>query len=192
MKVFKLWYDIPHMVSKKSESKKTTKKKVGRPTKFTVKLVNDICERVSAGESLRNICRDIDEKMPTRRNVHKWLLRGTAEKDDPKSEYAKFRHQYEDAMDMRADLMFEELEDIADDGSNDWMEKEGKDGSSFTVLDHEHVQRSRLRIDTRKWILSRMKPKKYNDKHVHVTEDEEGNQKAITGNAITFVSQDGD
>ena len=54
--------------------------------------------------------------------------------------------------------------DIADDGTNDWQERQNKDGSSYIALNTEHVQRSRLRVDTRKWIASKLKPKKYGDK----------------------------
>ena len=65
----------------------------------------------------------------------------------------------------RAEEVFEEILDIADDGTNDWMERNGKDGETGdTVLNGEHVQRSRLRIDARKWALSKMIPKKYGDK----------------------------
>jgi hypothetical protein len=56
--------------------------------------------------------------------------------------------------------MAEELLEIADDGTNDWMERE--DGSP--ALNSEHVQRSRLRVDTRKWLLSKVLPKIYGDK----------------------------
>ena len=60
--------------------------------------------------------------------------------------------------------MFEEMLEIADDGSNDWMERTGKDGETGDkVVDHEHVSRSKLRVDTRKWMLARMAPKKYGD-----------------------------
>lgn len=128
-------------------------KKLGRPTKFDTKLAKKICKRIAAGESLRAICRDAE--MPNRATVHDWLL------DETKK---AFYDQYEQACNVRAENMFDELTEIADDGSNDWMEKENKDGSSFTVLDHEHVQRSRLRIDVRKWYLSKVMPKKFGDK----------------------------
>ncbi len=45
------------------------------------------------------------------------------------------------------------------------MDKDGK-----KTLDHEHVQRSRLRVDTRKWLMARMAPKKYGDKMQHTGE----------------------
>lgn len=60
--------------------------------------------------------------------------------------------------------MAEQLFAIADDGSNDWIEKVAKSGETFTVPDHEHMARSRLRIETRKWYLSKLAPKKYGER----------------------------
>ena len=54
--------------------------------------------------------------------------------------------------------------DIADDSTNDYMMKQGEDGSEYEALNAEHIQRSRLRIETRKWLSSKLKPKKYGDK----------------------------
>ena len=59
--------------------------------------------------------------------------------------------------------MADEMLEIADDGSNDWMM--GKDGSNqFYAANGEHIQCSRLRLDTRKWLLSKALPKIYGDK----------------------------
>lgn len=138
---------------------KKNKNKGGRPTDYTNELATLICARIANGESLRRICEE--EKMPHRSTVHLWLL-------DPAKQ--QFFDQYEKACNTRAENMFDDLLEIADDGSNDWMERETKDGKSFTVLDHENVQRSRLRVDTRKWYLSKVLPKKFGDK-MDVTSD---------------------
>ena len=53
--------------------------------------------------------------------------------------------------------------EIADEASEDWIT--AKDGAR--VLDHEHVQRSRLRVDTRKWAAGKLAPKRYGDKLQH-------------------------
>lgn len=92
--------------------------------------------------------------MPVISTVMLWLL------DENKK---GFSEQYEKACNARAELMFEELLEIADDGTNDWMEKESKDGE-IIVLNSEHIQRSRLRVDTRKWFLSKIMPKKFGEK----------------------------
>lgn len=129
------------------------KNKGGRPTDYTVKLGTKICARIASGESLLRICKDDD--MPCRAIVHLWLL------DPVKKE---FLDKYETACNVRAENMFDELNDIADDSRNDFMKKESKDGKSFTVPNQEVVSRARLRVDTRKWYLSKVMPKKFGDK----------------------------
>lgn len=75
-----------------------------------------------------------------------------------------FVPQYTRARELQAEHFADELLEISDDGSNDWIERARQDGSVETVLNQEHVQRSRLRADTRKWLMARMAPKKYGDK----------------------------
>jgi hypothetical protein len=82
-----------------------------------------------------------------------------------------FRQQYAHARDAQADALFEEAFDIADDGSNDWMKREGKDGSLSWVENGESIQRSRLRVDLRKWAAGKLAPKKYGEK---VTQEHTG------------------
>lgn len=132
---------------------KEPKKKIGRPTDYTEELADKLCERLSEGESMRTACKDDD--MPARATIFRWLR----EKDG-------FKDQYDRAKQEACDYMAEELLDIADDGSNDYMEKIDHTGekTGATILNGEHVQRSRLRVDARKWYLSKMKPKKYGDR----------------------------
>jgi hypothetical protein len=116
-------------------------------TAYTAERAAEICERLASGKSLNAICRDKD--MPSRQTVHEWIA------DDR----AGFREQYARARDAQADRFAEEILEISDDTSGDWIEREGE-----TVLNHEHVQRSKLRVDTRKWLMARMAPRKYGDK----------------------------
>lgn len=134
---------------------------VGRPTTYNEEIASLICGRMAEGESLRSICRD--PAMPALSSVFLWV-----------SKHPEFSEQYKLAMASRADAMFEEMFDIADDGSNDWMEVNGKDGETGWKLNGEHVQRSRLRLDTRKWALSKMMPKKYGDNIVDETNGNDG------------------
>lgn len=71
----------------------------------------------------------------------------------------EFSQQYTRACSERAEAIFEETLEIADDASKDYIETD--DGPR---LNQEHVQRSRLRVDTRKWFVSKMLPKKYGDR----------------------------
>lgn len=123
---------------------------MGRPSTYTPELGAAICERLEAGESLRSILRD--EAMPAWGSVWRWL------RDD-----AEFAAQYARAREAQADTLAEELLEIADDGTNDWMERYGEDNPGW-VANGEHIQRSRLRVDTRKWIASKLKPKKYGER----------------------------
>ena len=75
-----------------------------------------------------------------------------------------FAAQYARAREVQFLAIADELLEIADDGSNDWMQRTSKDKSGGWELNGEHIQRSRVRIDTRKWILSKMLPKVYGDK----------------------------
>jgi hypothetical protein len=123
----------------------------GRPTDYTVELAAEICGRLAVGESMRTVCKDPD--MPAPSTVFLWL-----------SKREEFSEQYVLAKAQSAEAIAEEMFDIADDGSNDWMEVHFKDGSEGWKLNGESVQRSRLRVDTRKWYLSKIKPKKYGEK----------------------------
>lgn len=78
---------------------------------------------------------------------------------------ADFRERYARACDVRADALFEEMLEIADDGSNDWMERRNSDGTMIGWQENgEALRRSALRIDARKWMLGKMKPKVYGDR----------------------------
>ena len=107
-------------------------KKIGRPTKHTKELANDICELISEGKSLRSVCRQDD--MPVMSTIWRWI----GENED-------FQKQYAQATEERAEALAEDMLEIADDLKGD-------------------TARDKLRIDTRKWAASKMKPKKYGDK----------------------------
>lgn len=128
-------------------------RKPGRPSKMTRALGDRICARMLDGESLRSICRD--PKMPGLSTLMRWLA-------DPR--YIAFRDQYVCAREAQADVFVDEMIDIADDGTNDWVDRERADGSAYAALDSEHIQRSKVRIETRRWIAARLAPKKYGDK----------------------------
>jgi len=113
---------------------------------------NFICKEIESGKSLREVLRDNDN-MPSTQTLYKWI--------DSESDKSK---QYARACELRADIIFDEMIEIADDGRNDFMTKDIGDGIEVQVLNSEHIQRSRLRIDARKWILSKMNPKKFGDK----------------------------
>lgn len=142
--------------------------KVGRPTKYTQELADKICHEIALGNSMRTVC--LADDIPSIATIFSWM------RTNP-----EFLSQYARATEERTEALAEDILDIADDGTNDWMEINGRD-----VPDQEAIQRSKLRVETRKWIMSKMKPKKYGDK-VDLTSD----GKAIEGNTIIFKKFDG-
>ncbi|GAA0494796.1 hypothetical protein [Tatumella punctata] len=127
-----------------------TEKKIGRPTDYLPEVAEDICNLLMLGESLRSICKR--PGMPAIRTVMNWLQR-----------HEDFMQQYARAREIQAELLAEEIIEIADDSSGDVIVDE--DGREQT--NHERVARSRLRVDARKWYASKLAPKRYGDKIQH-------------------------
>lgn len=139
----------------------------GRPSKYSDEVRDEICARLATGESLRSICKS--DHLPERMTVHRWIIHNVGEvKDDTGTVIEEgFSYHYTRARDLGLDEMADDLLDIADDGSNDWIEKTINKGKSneetIEMLNKEAVMRSRLRVDTRKWYLSKMAPKRYGE-----------------------------
>jgi hypothetical protein len=92
--------------------------------------------------------------MPTERAVRQWAM----------DETSAFYTQYARAREVGYHKMADDILDMADDGRNDWEERQNKRGETFVALNREAVERSKLRVDTRKWLLSKALPKLYGDK----------------------------
>ncbi|MCA8018083.1 terminase small subunit-like protein [Burkholderia metallica] len=114
--------------------------------KFSQALYDRICELIASGKSLRSIC-DADG-MPDRMTFNRWR------KMTP-----ELQAQYDQACLDRADAIFDEILEIADDSRLDTLLTE-KNGEQMNT---EWVARSRLRVDARKWVLARMNRKKFGD-----------------------------
>ena len=120
----------------------------GRPCTYTPEIAAEICRRLAEGETLRAICRSDD--MPHESTVRSWAL------DDREG----FSTHYTRARELGYLRLADEILEIADDSSSDTL----KDDQGNERLNTEFVARSRIRIDTRKWLLSKCLPKVYGDK----------------------------
>ena len=123
----------------------------GETTKFTAEIARTICEHLSEGMTLREVCRM--ENMPPESTVRLWAM------DDRQG----FAAQYTRAREIGYHAMADDIVEISDDGTNDWMERNGEDNVGWQT-NGEALGRSRLRVDTRKWMLSKVLPKIYGDK----------------------------
>lgn len=114
---------------------------MGRPSKYTPKLGAEICTRLAGGESLRSIARD--PSMPALQTILTWAMGqvGAAEEGGFPEHYARARA-------IRSELYADEIVELAD------------------AVD-EDPQRSRLQVDARKWVASKLLPKTYGDKVSH-------------------------
>lgn len=143
--------------------------KTGRPSEYSIELATEICKRIALGESMLSITKD--PKMPSHTSIYSWLL------DEDKKE---FLDKYESARAIQAEMMFEELVKIADTPEEgiETIEK----GDLVEIKKGDMLGHRRLKVDTRKWYLSKVLPKKFGEK-VDVTS---GGEK-IQSNAIVFA-----
>ena len=125
--------------------------RTGRPTVMTEAVMLEICARIGEGQTLRAVCRDPD--MPGRSTVTRALGKDSV-----------FRGRYAQARELLIEHWADEILEIADDGTTDYILKTGRNGHEYEAVDQEHIQRSRLRVDSRKWLLSKLKPETYGDK----------------------------
>lgn len=110
---------------------------IGRPSGYSQGIADAICERIAAGSNLTEICRA--DEFPTRETIYQWL-----------SKYASFADSYARATRLRADVWAEQIIEISE-------ASEHADGPVA-------VNAARLRVDSRKWLMARLHPRKYGDK----------------------------
>lgn len=121
----------------------------GRPTKYNLTLAAKICRELEKGRSLTSICKD--EDMPDVATVYRWV-----------HDYAEFCDMYTQSRQLQAETMLDHACDIADGSSQDWKERVDKDGNVCDLQpDHEAINRSRLRVETRLKLAEKLAPKKY-------------------------------
>lgn len=130
--------------------KKNTETKVARPTEYNKEIAKDICSKISTShKSLRTVAKEVGVCV---QSILNWL-----------NDYPEFLAQYTRAKEEQADFLTEEMIEIADDSSKDTITQNVR-GGELEVENREWTNRSKLRVETRKWIASKLKPKKYGDK----------------------------
>lgn len=147
------------------------KNKGGRPSKYTPELAERICLAISnSTKGLHSICKE-NSGFPCSDTIFTWL-----------KDHKEFSEQYARAREIQADLLATEILEIADDSSNDTLVTDK--GREYE--NKEWTNRSRLRVDSRKWLASKLAPKKYGDK-LDVTSDGEKLQQTV----ITYIPDNG-
>lgn len=120
--------------------------------KWTAELEQSVIDWIASGKTLREFCRQ--DGNPSHDAVY-----------DHEKLSKEFKQRIAHAREIGEDVIAQECLTIADDGSNDYVET--KYGPQ---VNQEHIQRSRLRVDTRLKLLSKWNPRKYGDKIEHTGE----------------------
>ena len=144
---------------------------VTRSPEVETRIIEGLCD----GVPLRELCRQ--EGMPSWRAVYDWIAAD-----------ADFASRIAHARDLGYDAIAEDILDIADDGTNDYVQRKRQDGSTDTALDTEHVQRSKLRIETRLKLLAKWNPKKYGEKQTVDVGNKEGEALKVESNASEIAA----
>jgi hypothetical protein len=131
-----------------------TKKKMGRPTKYSQELAAEILTRIAEGESLRKIT--MEAGMPSHSSVYLWLLQSP-----------DFSDKYVRAREEQAETLADEIVALADE-----KPKEVTDDKGNGRIDNGWVTWQKNRVDARKWVASKLKPKKYGDRVTHAGDAE--------------------
>jgi hypothetical protein len=119
---------------------------MARPTKYNEEIADKICEKLSSSsKGLNAICKEINIAPSS---VYLWLR-----------DYSEFSEKYTRAREEQADFMVDQIIAIADDSSQDTIITDKGEMPNM-----EWINRSKLRVEARKWIASKLKPKKYGDK----------------------------
>jgi hypothetical protein len=129
-----------------------------RPGEFTDEIFQQVCDRMAGGEGLRKICED--PQMPSRQTFLRWIEKDTGR-----------QAQYTAAREALMDWYAEEILTIAWDSSKDTIPAEGKKPAR---CDNEWVNRSRLKVDTLKFLMAKLHPRRYGDKLPETVEEKTG------------------
>jgi hypothetical protein len=116
---------------------------------YSEALATEICERVSVGELVIDICDD--EHTPTMRRCNQWM-----------KENIEFAALFKESINDRLNVFEEEVLKIADCVKHDFKTII-KNGKERRVLDPDVIARAKLRIDVRfKWLRA-MRPQKWGE-----------------------------
>ena len=125
-----------------------TKHAGGRPSIYTPELAAEICHKIATQpKSIKVLCKE-NHNFPNPDTIFTW-----------KREKPEFSDLYARAKRDQIEVLVDEILDISDDRSEDYYTNNKEEH----VFDSEHVQRSRLKIDTRKWYAAKLAPKIYGD-----------------------------
>lgn len=154
--------------------------KRGRPSDYTLELAKEICDAISSTSlGLKALCNK-HEHWPCPDTIYSWLCK-----------HKEFSDMYAQSKRMQVEVLVDEILEISDDISQDTV----IDDAGKTSINYEHINRTRLRVDTRKWIACKLVPRVYGDRvaNSHAIEaDEQSKQQSFIDirNAMQIYKMD--
>lgn len=127
--------------------------KTGRPTDYSLELAHQICDAIrSSSLGLKLLCK-ANPHWPHKSTILKWRATNPL-----------FADLYTRAKTDQIEVFVDEIIEISDDSENDTLITEDEHGNIKERCNNEWLNRSRLRVDSRKWLASKLAPKIYGDK----------------------------
>lgn len=124
-----------------------------RKPMFNLEIAEEICEAIATHPiSVKKLC-EKNPHWPVQETIFKWIRH-----------YPEFTRMYFAAKCVQIEPIVDDILEIADDTSNDTVVKFGEDGKPYASCNKEWINRSRLKIDTRKWLACKLAPKIYGDR----------------------------
>jgi len=142
--------------------------------KMTIELFTELCIEIqTSNKGLQTLCKNHNSSA----SAFYDLLDKNKELTDT----------YVRARERQADFLADEIIEIADDGTNDTLTLKAANGEEYDKENTEWVNRSKLRVEARKWTAAKLRPKKYGDK-LDLTSDGEKLQNTPTSISVEIVA----
>jgi len=127
----------------------TQSKKIGRPSTYSLEIAKEICETItSTSKGIKKLCRE-NKHWPSHDTIYRWL-----------NENREFSDLYARAKQNQIEIFIDEIIEISDDVTHD----SSMNANGQVITNHENINRSKLRIDSRKWLASKLVPRVYGSK----------------------------
>lgn len=135
-------------------------KHMARPSEYDPSIAADICTLISTeSTSIRAVCNS-DERFPEAKTFYRWML-----------SHDELRQLYARAKDEQLQILADDIQAITDEAP-EMCEIPTKSGS-YLAVDRGWLEQRRQRVEARKWLLSKLAPKKYGEKITHAGDSDQ-------------------
>lgn len=142
---------------------------MSRPCEYDEAIFTELLTRLASGETLLAICNS-EDRFPDPSTIRRWVV----------NDLNGCSARYTRAREEQVHAMIDETISISDDSRRDTVTRRTASGEEYEAPDNEWINRSRLRVDTRKWLASKIVPKIYGDKTAHEVSGPDGSPLTVS------------